>query len=416
VWHSVKPWHQYRLSFAVRTSGLTTPDDGLGFYAELTGRLPDEKSPRIYPLERVNDSIKPTQEWEQYSTILNTYQFEQAQLWFGSNAIAAGTAWITDIRLQEVGGANLIRRTNLESTPDQDESLPVQVRLVNSTEDLVEGKDFECWKDELFDEKSWFRHEHPGAPIKILREDLEGKTLSVDYYHAALPDRNTGYVCCSVRHPEVMNLFRRQAARLNSALQPTRWLINHDEIRAFGHDPLSKVDSPGKILAENLKACQTIITAANPNARIIAFNDMYDPEHNALPKLAVDTKNKVVSFYPMINGEFFGSGAGIDRSITILNWQTADKKMTKGDDVQSWKRSLNYFNGLGTNQVISGFYDVVPSDGDPTPFVRDRTRTIFETAKANGTPPLAVCYYSTERDSRFTKEFADIANEVFNSQ
>lgn len=414
-WHAIKPWHQYRLSFAIRTSGLATPAEDLGFYAEVTGRLESKPDAIIYPLERVTDSIMPTQKWTLYSTILNSYEFKEAQLWIGSNEITAGHLWITNIRLEEVGGANLIRRSDLAETPDLDESLPLKVRLVETHEELKEGHDFTRWEDDLVAKTGWFQHEHSGTPIRILSQDLEGKTLSVDYYHVALPDRNRGYVCCSLRHPHVLKKFRSQVEQLQTILQPSRWLINHDEIRAYGHDPLSKGISPGRILAENLTYAQEIIKVANSNAEIIVFNDMYDPEHNALQKMTLDEKKKkVISFYPMINGQFYGSSDSFDPDTTILNWQTGSKLMTLDGNVRSWQRSLGHFKGLDAKQVISGFYDVVPDAVHAKESVGQRAEAIFAAAvdPAVDIKPSAVCYYTTKRDTAFLKEFAAAANTV----
>ena len=167
------------------------------------------------------------------------------------------------------------------------------------------------------------------------------------------------------------------------------------------------------ILQETLRECTAIVKAASPNSSVIVFNDMYDPEHNALPRLAVDDKNKVISFYPMINGDLSDSWKDMGKSITILNWQTASKSMND-PDIASWKRSLCHFKtNVGVKQVISGFYDVLPEAGNASEYVTQRAEAMFSAAKEDGieVKPVAVCYYTTRRNTAFLKEFAAAADK-----
>lgn len=102
------------------------------------------------------------------------------------------------MRLREIGGANLIY---------QDEEICIKIKGTGQA--LHETADFAPWNDTLMETKEWFLHEHSGTPIQILNQSLEGQELSVCYYLAALPDQDVGYVCCSLRHPNVLNLFRQ---------------------------------------------------------------------------------------------------------------------------------------------------------------------------------------------------------------
>lgn len=407
---AINPNQQYRLSFRFKTEGVRPSANHLvDFYARMSGSL-DGKD--WVSLERMNYEVRDSQDWTRYEVLLNSYHCTHGSFWFGFNRGNAGKAWIADVELKLACGANLLQRPDLDSTVGMDESLPVIVINTTTKKRLESGMDFMEWKDAAV-EKTGFRHTRQDTPIRFFanRVGLQDE-IEVCYHHASLPVANEGNVCCSLRHPEVLELFQNQIVQIQAVVKPKRWLINHDEIRGMGHDPLSKGDSPAVMLKENLSKCIEIIKAVTPNPGIIVFNDMYDPEHNAVQRDARDKSNHRLSYYPMVNGDFHGSGNGMDRSVTILNWQTASKAMTSDDDIQSWQRSLNYFGGLGTKQVISGFYDVIPGEGNAAQFVRDRTRKIFETAVCNGLQPVAVCYYSTRRNHAFTKEFAETADDV----
>lgn len=415
---SLKPWHQYRLSFSVKTVDLEPLDKeaGFTFYSAVSGK---PMTGKLVPLERANQKIGATQDWTNYSVILNSYEFCQGEFWFGFDGLSSGQAYLTNFRLQEIGGANLIQRDDDPNTTDLDEGLPICVKIKGTNQTLVEGQDFEPWRDTLVEGLGWFQHEHSGTPLRIKNASLEGKELSVDYYHAALPVDERGYVCCSLRHPKVLGLFRQQVAQIHRILSPKRWLINHDEIRAMGHDPLSKCDSPAKILSENLRTCRDIIKSTSADAGVIVFSDMYDPNHNAIRFDKLDDTGKMrLSYYPMVNGGFFESWVGMNSDITILNWQTASFSMNK-PNLDSWKASLCHFKcDVKVRQVISGFYDVdvnaaVEPNSESEAKVRARTLSIFETAVQSGVRPHAVCYYSTKRNHGFTDVFSKVADEVF---
>jgi len=404
------PQHQYRLSFSLKTIGLEPLDDkrSFGFYA----RVSSESTPGTFlGLERANHSIEATQDWRTYSVILNSYAFSSGQFWMGFSNLNAGYVYVTNVRLQEIGGANLIQRNDDPQTAGIDEGLPIRVTLKSTGHRLRENVDYEPWHDELVKRMEWFVHEHSGTPLRIKNPDLEGQELSVNYYHASLPDDDVGYVCCSLRHPRVLKLFRNQVAGINTIVNPNRWLINHDEIRGMGHDPLSESDSPAAILMENLQKCTGIIQTINPNAGIAVFNDMYDPHHNAVRRDEVNSSGDRLSYYPMVNGEFYNSWNDMDKKLTILNWQMAGLPPTV-TVLGEWKDSLTHFeNCVQVPQVVNGFYDVTTGDEAG---VKERAGKQFSLAK--GFQKItAVCYYSIKRDHRFIKQFSKSADEIWNN-
>ena len=400
----LNPWHQYRLSFTLKTCGVGPADSkgAVEFYAKVRGK--DEE--RYVRIEAVEFNVKSTQPETKYEILLNSFQCREGQFWFGFQKGSAGKAYISNVRLEEALGPNMIRRQDLDSTADENEVLRIALYNETTGDKLDEGTDFEEWRDTAV-EHGGFNHNRRDINIRFRPNQVKFEDqISVSYYHATLPNASYGKVCCSLRHPEVFEIFRQQAESINAIVKPKRWHIDHDEIRALGHDPLAKGQPPGVILAENLRKCIDLLQSIDADTGIVLYNDMYDPYHNAV------AKTDEQSFFPMVSGDFTDSSVGMDPKVTILNWQTADKLMAP-DAIKSWKESLKYFRDLKTPQVISGFYDVVPEAGNASESVTQRTEAMFSAAKEEGieVKPVAVCYYTTKRNSAFLKEFAEAADK-----
>ena len=394
---------QYRLKFRLRTEGVKAKYD---FYAKVSGA----EGGNWFKLEEVNHKVEETQPWTEYSVLFNSYSCEEYRFWFGFNSIAGGKAWITDIEIFPALGPNMLRRSNDPGTA-LDEALPVTIMDLTNQRELKGGIDYERWNDPVVSQDG-FSHSRVDIPIRFKSDRIDlSHVYAVSYYHAVLQSERNSHVCCSLRHPKVLDLFRLQIELLNAAIAPSQWLINHDEIRAMGHDPLSNDDSPACILQENLKACFEIIEKVAPGTHPIVFNGMYDPNHLGVKQ------SDAGSHYPKVNGEFYGSSAVLERRpTTILNWQTGETDMKVPKSVETWQASLKHFEGLKCPQVINAFYDVVADSGsepDKTDSVRERTKIIFQTAADIGLTLKAVCYYTAKRVTGYTSVFAEVAARVF---
>jgi len=97
--------------------------------------------------------------------------------------------------------------------------------------------------------------------------------------------------------------------------------------------------TPGQLLAENARRCVSILKELNPDARVVVWSDMFDPNHNA------------VADYYLVNGTLKGSWEGLPRDVIIANWNSGRAR-----------ESLSWFASRGHRQVIAGYYD----DDDPT--------------------------------------------------
>jgi hypothetical protein len=136
--------------------------------------------------------------------------------------------------------------------------------------------------------------------------------------------------------PKVFDVLKEQARRVNDLLRPKTWFMGHDEIRVAGWCRLAEQSgqTPGRLLADNVKRCTEIIREIDPKARIVVWSDMFDPNHNAVEK------------YYLVNGPLTGSWEGLPKDVVIANWNGGKAA-----------ESLKFFAGRGHTQVIAGFYD-----------------------------------------------------------
>jgi len=116
--------------------------------------------------------------------------------------------------------------------------------------------------------------------------------------------------------------------------------MSHDEIRVLNHCAACQARhmTPGQILADNVRTCTSILHEVNPGGRIYVWNDMFDPNHNA-----------VKGPYYLVNGPLTESWEGLDKDVIILPWYFEKRA-----------ESLKFFAERGHRQVIAGYYDAKP--------------------------------------------------------
>ena len=166
------------------------------------------------------------------------------------------------------------------------------------------------------------------------RVTREGTELVVDYWTAAVVAGSQRPCCMSA--PALYDYYRTSAAAIKSALNPRKWFLSMDEIRAGGTCPLCL--SRGHDMAHQLGECVTrqreIIKSVCPDAQIYMWSDMIDPAHNAHDN------------YFSCRGTFDGAWKLIPKDIVISCWY--DKK----HDV-----SMPFFANLGFRTQAAAYYD-----------------------------------------------------------
>jgi hypothetical protein len=308
----VKPRRCYRISCMVRTEALVP-----------------ERSFRIQVLTPDGRSLAPwdagvpsTAEWRKVEMGFNSLDYDKVRIYLGVWAGVSGRFWVDDLEIEEVGLLNVLRRPGT----------PVTVRSERTGLVYEENRDFAPIEDPDLN----FRFDHRCPCIEILPGSsiANAQRLRVSYYHGMAINRGQVTVCMS--EPEVYETWRRQARLLHERLAPKKYLLSMDEIRAGGACRACK--KRGLTMAQILGDCVTrqveIIRGVNPDAEILIWSDMFDPNHNAHAD------------YYLVDGDFSGSWNHIPENLTIVCWYY-DKRA----------ESLGFFSSLGFKTLAGAYYD-----------------------------------------------------------
>ncbi|UCC67733.1 MAG: hypothetical protein JSV79_11530 [Armatimonadota bacterium] len=310
----VAPFRQYHLSAWVKTQDFEAPES-----VRVSVLAPTEKERAVASIAL---EVKKTQDWAQYHLVFNSLSWEEVQIYLGTWGGKGGRIWWDDVRLEEIGLMNVLRR----------EGCPLSV----STEDGVEyqeGRDFEPIRDPQL--RPWqIYHEPPVIRLSANSRISDGQRLRVSYYHPIVINR--WQVMCCLSEEKVYDVLREQVRRVNDLLHPNTFFMQHDEIRVANWDQAcrSRGLTPGELLADNVRRCVAIIRDLRPDAAIWVWSDMFDPMHNAVDE------------YYLVNGTWAGSWEGLPADVGIVNWANH----LKG-------KNLGWFANRGHAQVLAGYYD-----------------------------------------------------------
>lgn len=351
------PFRQYHLTVRVRTEQFKgTPEVKL---------LAGDQALNFNSL-----GASASQDWKTHDVVFNSLSHTQANLYLGCWGGRTGTLQLNGVAIEEVGLVNLVRRPGA----------PLKVTTEDGR-DLVEGRDFEPVTDPAMGRRLWKGSYDVYHPPPVLRTTLpDGTRLRVSYYHAVTVYDDQAMICPS--EPATMELLRDQAVRMRAAWGARGYMMSHDEIRVLNWCDACRrrhLDA-GAILADNVRQCIRILrdpAVGGPDVRIYVWSDMFDPHHNA-------HKN-----YYLVRGDLAGSWEGLDRGVTILNWNF-DKRA----------ESLAWFADRGQRQVMAGYYDAGPG----------QVRAWLETAR--GTQGVLGVMYTTWQNRYDDMEsFAEIVRQ-----
>jgi hypothetical protein len=317
----------YRLSAWVKTEDLKPVRE---FKLLVTG----VKSGRQLTFHEAH--IKPTQDWAQIAVPFNSLEDEEVSIYVGQWGGKSGKAWVDDLKLEDLGLTNVLRRPGC----------PLEVTSADGTV-YEEGKDFEPIRDPklgMVPYAGQFDFRHAGPAIKLTADSRikDGDHLRVSYYHP-VQVHGEQMMCC-LSEEKVYDLLRDQIKRVHELLKPKTYMMSHDEMRVANWCKTCRTTnkSPGELLADNVKRCVGMIKEVDPKARILVWNDMFDPFHNAVDK------------YYLVDGSWKDSWKGLPEDVVIVNWNGGKAA-----------KSLKFFADRGHRQIIAGYYD-----GDETNFQR----------------------------------------------
>ncbi|RYD19414.1 MAG: hypothetical protein EOP88_19075 [Verrucomicrobiaceae bacterium] len=321
----VSPFRQYHLSVRIRTAALA------GGQPEIKVLGTGGKS-----LQWTSLGVKPDQPWTVHDVTFNSLDSAEINIYFGVWGGHGGAIWWKDTAIEECGPVNLLRR----------KGTPLTVKT-EAGRQLAEGTDFERvtnphtgtdpWPGAY---KPWHEPWHEPQFLRM-KSFADGEKLRVSYFHTHLI--HDGQVCGCVGEPAFKELLANQADEVVSWWGARTHFMSHDEWRVLGWDDACRAEgrTPGQLAEENLRFCTGVLRQKVPGGRILVWNDMFDPFHNA------------VKDYYLVSGSLEKSWEGLSPDVEVMNWNFG-----KRDE------SLSFFAERGHRQVIAGYYDSDLADVD----------------------------------------------------
>lgn len=314
----VRPFRQYHVRVYAKTQDVALLEDptivARGIEADGTMRR----------LSYSEIRAASSQDWSEQHMVFNSLGYDRVLVGvsMGSEG-GAGTVWWDDIMIEEIGLMNVLRRAGC----------PVTVRAEDGTE-FEEGRDFAPIGDPLLNLSDVY---HTPPTVRLVKGSRiqEGDRVRINYYHPTFIYHDQ--VVCCLSDPRVYEIMKAQVQRIDDLLHPPAFLMSHDEIRVANWDAAcqSRGQTPGQLLADNVRRCARIIRDLRPDAKLWVWSDMFDPFHNA-----------VDGPYYLVNGSWKGAWEGLDREIGIMNWAG-----------HLAGRNLRWFADRGHEQILAGYYD-----------------------------------------------------------
>lgn len=317
----VKPYRGYRLSCFIKAENLR-PSDPFGdsnFQLKVLGG--EEKR----PLQFENPKLSPNDDWHRVSVGFNSWGYDKVEIVPSMSGGGEGKFWIDDLRLEELGLVNLLRRPGT----------PLAVKSESTGRIYEESRDFVETKDPLLN----FHWDHEGPPLTLLpgTRIREGERLRVSFYHGTRIYNDQTPICMS--EPKVYEIWEKAVRLVHEALAPRFYLLNMDELRTGGSCEACRKRhlTMGQILGDTLTRQQGIIKAVNPKAEVFVWSDMMDPNHNAKP----DRK-----WYYLAEGTYTDAWKYIPKDLNIICWYFEVRDA-----------SLKHFSSLGFQTMAGSYYD-----------------------------------------------------------
>lgn len=319
----VKPWQQYLISLWIKTEQVKNPSViNIALHGDVTTR-------QRRNLQKRQLGVRSAQDWTRYDVTVNTLNNTEVWLYIGGWNPGGGIIWLDDISIRQVAGINLLRR----------DGCPVTVTNEDGSVTYEEGRDFEHWEHPQMGRVRWpgqyqFMHAQPPIVLTDQSRIEDGQKLKVSYYHAQ-HHLNTGVSMC-IAHDESFQHQREHLLRVRKYYKPKTYIAVNDEIRLAGWCEVCRKhgDNVGDVVAYNARRCFEIIREVDPDAEVIMWSDMFDPNHNAVDK------------YWLTRGSMKGSWEGVDKEVIIGNWNHGRSRP-----------SMQFFSGRGHRQVIATYYD-----------------------------------------------------------
>ncbi|MGX9713421.1 hypothetical protein ACWYXJ_04060 [Janthinobacterium lividum] len=374
---NLRPFTAYRASFWIMVKNYKAPlkvqvlDD--------TTAIPLYDS--LYPLgwgssngawNAAPNALGAYGEWKNITIDFNTREFGNIHFYVGAWSNAKnnepGEAWIDDMQIRETGLAHPVVRNHLE----------VGVRSKTTGTVYKEGLDFTVANESL----------------NILNGRIpDGSQLLVSWYQQAKNMMPVWTAPASACPPEYM-AWQRTGYEKIKELYPSskKFFINYDEWRIMNWDPSCQYASAGAYLAGTMTAMQAMLKEVNPGVELYVWNDMFDPDMNAIDK------------YFMVNGSLTGAAEGIHPDTVIVNWTQKNTYASEQPTIPLQQSSLKFFHNRNLKQVIALYYDDLP--------LTDEWLDNLDAAEADGVTGVDGFMYTTWVNDGQYDDLAAVANKI----
>jgi hypothetical protein len=352
----VQPYRIYRMRCWVKTEGALPRE-----IFHLWAVPPDGRD-----LAYMEPWMEPTSDWHELVWAFNSWYSDPIDFRIGVADGEAGKIWVDDVSVEEVGLTNVLRR----------EGTPVIVKNEKSGEVYKEGRDYARISDPQLN----FRWDHEGPSIHLLKGSRihAGDRLRVDYFHGTTIYRDQ--VPLDMSEPAVYEIWQHQIPLLQKHLAPKKFFLSMDEVRIGGfceackrrHLPMNQ------IMGDCLTRQYQMIRAANPQAQVYVWSDMFDPNHNAREK------------YYLIDGSFLDTWKYIPKDLVIACWYYEKRDL-----------SLPFFSKLGYRTLAGAYYD-----GDDLTNPKDWLNSLDQTPGAEG-----IMYTTWENKYKLLGDFGDLVSK-----
>lgn len=318
---AVHPSRCYRLSCWIKSEDMVSSDPfGSGYFRLDVVGVGDDRR-----LQYENPKLHKTADWYRVAVGFNTWGYDKVRILATVEGGGKGKFWLDDLRLEEVGLVNVLRRPGA----------PLVVRGETSGTVYEERRDYA----EIVDPQMNFRFDHDGPAIQILPGSRikEGERLRVSWYYGVSIYHSQTPLCMS--EPKLYDIWRAQARLVHETLAPKKYLLSQDEMRVGGSCEAcrSRGMTMGQILGDCITRQFKMLRDVNPAAEIFVWSDMMDPNHNANPS---------EKYYYLSEGTFVDAWKYIPKELRIACWYY---------DVR--EKSLRFFSGLGFQTLGAAYYD-----------------------------------------------------------
>ena len=277
VWQDVDclPGKRYEVSCYLKTKDIAEGAAYIEVYglveADRLGALIGSGAPKI----------RGTTDWQRTATRFDTTVYKRVRIYVRIQE-GIGTAWFDEVAVEGVQSPNPL--ANVLVT----DASPVVVQDETGSATYEEGKDYRLTVPKI---------EYPyesGDPLEI--EALpggrikDGATVLLSYNYAP-----AGSITCCPSDPVYQEFMRKAVHNTIRYLKPKYLHIGHDEPRVMNRDKrcTDRGMTSGEIFVEDVKKMREYARKADPDVRIMMWDDAVNPYQNA-PSLGIKNAAELI--------------------------------------------------------------------------------------------------------------------------